>query len=109
MGDPRLRLAISPRCVTVPHPTDGFSSSRPVATLMSTPTVSCPDCDLQQTFEKLGDARAAIEHHRVETGHEATWDLGSLDDGVERAGDQAGVCGVPGTADPDAPNYWSGE
>lgn len=76
---------------------------------MSTPTVTCPDCDLRESFEKLGAARARIERHREETGHEATWDLGSLDAGVQRAGEQAGVCGIPGSANPEAPNYWIGE
>jgi hypothetical protein len=56
-------------------------------------TVSCPDCDLAESFDKLGAARERIEEHRTETGHEAVWDLGLLDAGVERAGEEAGVCG----------------
>lgn len=76
---------------------------------MSSATVSCPACELRETFEKLGEARACIETHRTETGHEATWELAGLDEGVERAGEQAGVCGIPGSVDPDAPNYWTGE
>lgn len=76
---------------------------------MASATVTCPDCDLGESFEKLGAARARIERHRVETGHEATWELGALDEGVVRAGDQAGVCGVPGSTDPDAPSHWAGE
>jgi hypothetical protein len=56
-------------------------------------TVTCPDCDLRETFDRLATARAAIESHRVETGHEARWELHRLSPGVERAGREAGVCG----------------
>lgn len=62
-------------------------------------TVTCPDCPLDETFEKLGPARACIEGHRRETGHDPIWELASLSSGVERAGEAAGVCGVPGSAD----------
>ena len=62
-------------------------------------TVTCPDCAMAETFDKLGTARAAIERHRRETGHDPVWELGDLDDGVVRAGDAAGVCGVPGSSD----------
>lgn len=71
-------------------------------------TVTCQACDLEETFTKLGDARAKIEAHRAATGHEAVWELARLSEGVERAGDQAGVCGVPGTTDTDSPLYWDG-
>ena len=66
-------------------------------------TVTCPDCDLEETFAKLGTARAAIEAHREETGHWATWELSRLDPGVERAGDEAGVCGRDGCTPADSP------
>ncbi|MFB6170320.1 MAG: hypothetical protein ABEJ06_04150 [Haloarculaceae archaeon] len=56
-------------------------------------TVTCPDCDHEETFAKLGAARSFIQRHRAETGHWATWELHRLDAGVERAGDEAGVCG----------------
>jgi hypothetical protein len=56
-------------------------------------TVTCPDCDLREAFEKLQPARERVERHRRETGHDPTWDLGSLADGVVRAGDAAGDCG----------------
>ena len=62
-------------------------------------TVTCPDCDLRESFEKLGPARACIERHRQETGHDPVWELGDLADGVVRAGDAAGVCGIPGSSD----------
>jgi len=53
----------------------------------------------------LGAAREAVERHRVETGHEPTWTIGSLDAGVERAGDEAGVCGRPDCTDTSSPLY----
>ena len=56
-------------------------------------TVSCPDCDLAERFEKLKPARERIEVHRRETGHDPVWELGDLSPGVVRAGDAAGVCG----------------
>lgn len=66
-------------------------------------TVTCPECDLDETFTKLATARERIEDHRTETGHEATWKLHELSAGVERAGDDAGVCGRPGCTNPDSP------
>ncbi|MFT4885004.1 MAG: hypothetical protein ACI8U4_002523 [Natronomonas sp.] len=68
-------------------------------------TVSCPACDRTETFEKLGTAREFIETHRTETGHEATWELSSLAPGVERAGDEAGVCGRPDCTTTESPLY----
>lgn len=59
-------------------------------------TVTCPDCDLRERFEKLQSARERIEVHRRETGHEPFWELGELSNGVVRAGDAAGVCGRDG-------------
>lgn len=66
-------------------------------------TVSCPDCDRSETFQKLAAARAAIETHRAETGHEATWEIHRLSAGVERAGAEAGVCGRPECSTADSP------
>lgn len=57
-------------------------------------TVTCPDCDFDASFEKLQSARAAIERHRRETSHDPVWELAPLADGVVRAGDAAGVCGL---------------
>jgi hypothetical protein len=68
-------------------------------------TVTCPSCDLRRTFDGLGSARSFIEDHRTETGHEADWELPQLSAGVERAGDEAGVCGRPGCTDTDSPLY----
>ncbi|MFB6129294.1 MAG: hypothetical protein ABEJ28_00540 [Salinigranum sp.] len=58
-------------------------------------TVTCADCDLTETFDKLQTARAFLEAHREETGHDPYWELGELSPGVVRAGAAAGVCGVP--------------
>lgn len=68
-------------------------------------TVTCPDCDLDETFARLRDARERIADHRRENGHRATWELHSLDAGVERAGDEAGVCGRPECTDEDSPLF----
>ena len=68
-------------------------------------TVTCPDCDLDETFRKLGGARSRIEDHRTETGHEATWELHRLDSGVERAGADAGVCGRPDCTNEESPLF----
>ncbi|WP_416839110.1 hypothetical protein [Haloferax sp. DFSO52] len=64
---------------------------------MTTPraTVRCPECDLEETFSKLATARICIEEHREETGHDPEWELGRFAPGVEKMGDQAGVCGIP--------------
>lgn len=66
-------------------------------------TVTCPDCDFSETFDRLAAARSTIETHRVETGHEATWEIHHLAAGVERAGADAGVCGRPECTNPDSP------
>ncbi len=68
-------------------------------------TVSCGDCGLVEAFDSLGAAREFIEEHRVETGHDPTWEFGALAAGVERAGDEAGVCGSPACTDTDSPLY----
>ncbi|MBP1987101.1 DUF7542 family protein [Halolamina salifodinae] len=68
-------------------------------------TVDCPECGLTETFDGLGSARSFIEDHRTETGHEATWELPQLASGVERAGDEAGVCGSPDCTDTESPLY----
>jgi hypothetical protein len=61
-------------------------------------TVTCPDCALHESFERLAAARSLIDSHREETDHEAVWELKRLSPGVERAGDEAGVCGRPSCA-----------
>jgi len=68
-------------------------------------TVACPECGQQETFDRLARARTFIETHRSETGHEATWELHRLSPGVERAGDDAGVCGRPPCTTESSPLY----
>ncbi|WP_128478688.1 DUF7542 family protein [Halorussus pelagicus] len=68
-------------------------------------TVTCPDCDLDESFGNLGAARERIETHRRETGHEAVWELSALSAGVERAGDEAGVCGRSDCGDEESPLF----
>lgn len=58
-------------------------------------TVTCPDCSLHETFDRLAAARSLLDSHRAETGHDPDWELGRLSPGVERAGEEAGVCGRP--------------
>jgi hypothetical protein len=62
---------------------------------MPTASVTCPACSLRETFDRLAPARSLIEDHREATGYEADWRLGRVSPGVERAGDEAGVCGRP--------------
>ena len=66
-------------------------------------TVTCSECDLSETFDRLAAARSSIDAHRDETGHEATWEIHGLAPGVERAGDEAGVCGRPECTTADSP------
>ena len=62
-------------------------------------TVTCPDCEFREEFGKLQPARECVERHRRETGHEPTWSLDQLADGVVRAGDAAGGCECGGRDD----------
>lgn len=68
-------------------------------------TVTCPDCEFEETFGKLRTARSRIEDHRRETGHDPTWEIHRLDGGVERAGDDAGVYGRSGCTNEDSPLF----
>lgn len=63
---------------------------------MATPraTVHCDDCNQTESFESLAAARQWIDDHESATGHDPTWELGRLSDGVELAGDSAGICGI---------------
>jgi hypothetical protein len=72
-------------------------------------TVTCGDCEFEESFDRLRDARTAVERHRASTGHDPTWEIGSLAAGVERAGEDAGVCGRPGCTNEDSPLYRSNE
>lgn len=68
-------------------------------------TVTCSECNLDETFRKLAAARERIRDHRIETGHEAVWELHTLSSGVEQAGDEAGVCGREGCGETESPLF----
>lgn len=68
-------------------------------------TITCERCGMTERFDSLGAAREAVESHRAETGHDATWELGRLAAGVERAGDEAGICGRPNCTTTESPLY----
>jgi len=66
-------------------------------------TVTCADCSFETTFGRLSAARIALADHERATGHTADWTIDSLSPGVERAGEEAGVCGIPGSSADDSP------
>lgn len=65
-------------------------------------TVTCPDCGLEESFSKLRDARERVDDHEAD-GHDPDWQIEQLASGVERAGDDAGVCGRPDCTNPNSP------
>ncbi|MFC7095805.1 DUF7542 family protein [Halobaculum marinum] len=65
--------------------------------------VRCRDCDLAETYDSLRRARTAVADHERTAGHLVDWDIERLAAGVERAGDDAGVCGRDGCENPDSP------
>jgi hypothetical protein len=65
--------------------------------------VRCDCCSLAETYDRLRDARTAVDDHESATGHEVDWEIESLDAGVSRAGADAGVCGRPECANEDSP------
>ncbi len=66
-------------------------------------TVACTECNFDRAFDRLSEARVALATHEEETGHAADWRIDRLSPGVERAGDEAGICGRPGCTDTDSP------
>lgn len=70
-----------------------------------TATVTCGDCEYEASFDRLGDARVALEAHRTETGHDPAWEVESVAAGVERAGEDAGLCGRPECTNEESPLY----
>jgi hypothetical protein len=66
-------------------------------------SVRCDDCAYEAAFDSLRRARTAVSDHERATGHAVEWEIGSLAEGVERAGDDAGVCGRAECANPDSP------
>ena|GEM_PF-392298 len=71
-------------------------------------TVTCTDCSFETTFSRLSAARVALADHERATGHTADWTIDSLSPGIERAGEDAGVCGIPGSSAADSPLVRSG-
>jgi hypothetical protein len=69
--------------------------------------VTCTNCSFETTFSRLSAARVALADHERATGHTADWAIGSLSAGVERAGEEAGVCGIPGSSAVGSPLAWS--
>jgi hypothetical protein len=66
-------------------------------------TVTCTNCSFETTFSRLSAARVALADHERATGHTANWTIDSLSPGIERAGEEAGVCGIPGSSAADSP------
>ncbi|MFD1569800.1 DUF7542 family protein [Halorubrum laminariae] len=66
-------------------------------------TVTCADCSMESTHEKLSDARVVLDDHESTTDHDVTWEIEALAAGVTRAGADAGVCGRPECANADSP------
>jgi len=65
--------------------------------------VRCDDCSYEETFGSLRAARTALDEHEREAAHSLDWHIGGLSGGVERAADDAGVCGRDGCANSDSP------
>lgn len=59
-------------------------------------TVDCIDCAYAETYDSLRVARTELDEHERTTGHTVDWEIESLSTGVERAGADAGVCGIGG-------------
>jgi len=71
--------------------------------------VSCQDCEFCESFSSLGQARLALAEHES-AGHAVDWQLSRLAAGVERAGADAGICGIDGCENPDSPLVeWSAD
>lgn len=65
--------------------------------------VRCAECRFEATHDRLRTARETLADHEAETGHAVDWRIESLAPGVERAGEDAGVCGRPACANADSP------
>lgn len=64
--------------------------------------LECRECTFERSFATLGRARVALADHESETGHVVDWEIERVASGVERAGADAGVCGIPGCENPDS-------
>ncbi|SDN13812.1 hypothetical protein SAMN04487949_3447 [Halogranum gelatinilyticum] len=65
-------------------------------------TVACADCPYTEVYDSLRVARTALDEHEQATGHRVDWQIGRLSTGVERAGSDAGVCGLD-DCNPESP------
>ncbi|WP_336037905.1 DUF7542 family protein [Halobacterium yunchengense] len=65
--------------------------------------VEC-SCGFEAGFDRLRDAREAVDAHES-AGHDADWDIRRVAPGVERAGEDAGVCGRPECTDEASPLF----
>ncbi|RAW44787.1 hypothetical protein DQW50_12290 [Halorubrum sp. 48-1-W] len=65
--------------------------------------VRCAECRFEATHDRLRTARETLATHEADTGHAVDWRIESLAPGVERAGADAGVCGLPARANADSP------
>ncbi len=66
-------------------------------------TVACTECSFERAFDRLSEARVALATHEKETGHATDWRIDRLSPGVEKAGDDAGICGRPEYTNTDSP------
>lgn len=69
----------------------------------TTVRVDCSACSYSETYASLRVARTDLDAHERETGHTVEWEIERLSAGVERAGDDAGVCGRDGCVNPNSP------
>ncbi|RKD89064.1 DUF7542 family protein [Halopiger aswanensis] len=67
-----------------------------------TVVVECRDCEFRESFTNLRRARVALDDHES-TGHDVDWQIDRVAAGVERAGADAGICGMPDCENPDTP------
>lgn len=70
---------------------------------MNNVEIACRDCEFRESFPNLGRARLALDAHESERDHDVDWQINRVEAGVERAGADAGVCGISGCANPDSP------
>ncbi|WP_066411640.1 DUF7542 family protein [Halorubrum aethiopicum] len=65
--------------------------------------VRCADCRFESIHDRLRSARETLTAHEADAGHAVDWRIESLAPGVERAGADAGVCGLPERSNGDSP------
>jgi len=65
--------------------------------------IECLDCEFGDSFPNLRTARMALDEHESETRHTVDWEIERVAGGVEQAGADAGVCGIPGLTNTESP------